>query len=140
MTRRFLVVPSAYSPRRWSVWWRGATAVVLLAGALALPGSAAAAGFTATLSAPTHTPAVGKEQITVTATRGTQKLSGSVNYEFLYSGQVVSHQAGHSFTGGVFHDTLIWPLDSVGYPLTLRVIVQTRYGTDDIDYWIKVKL
>ena len=39
-----------------------------------------------------------KWRITVDVTRGAQKLSGSVRYEFLFAGQVVSHQSGHKFS------------------------------------------
>ncbi|MHB8690521.1 MAG: hypothetical protein ACYDHH_04690 [Solirubrobacteraceae bacterium] len=110
-----------------------------LIAALALPGAALAGGFTAQLSAPTHTPKVGSEPITVTATRGKQKLSGTVNYHFLFNGQVVSSQPGHSFSNGVFHDKLLWPNAAIGHRITLQVIVQTKYGTDYIDYWIQVR-
>jgi hypothetical protein len=113
---------------------------VVLVLALVVPASASAAAFTAHLKAPNHTPTANKLwPITVTATRGQTKLSGSVNYEFLYDGSVVSHQAGHSFKGGVYHDTLKFPSDAVGYPLTLRVIVKTRYGTVDLDWAVKTK-
>jgi hypothetical protein len=117
-----------------------ATAVVAaLIALLALPGAALAGGFTARLSAPTHTPKVGAEPITVTATRGTQKLSGSVRYHFLFGGQVVSSQPGRSFSNGVCHDKLLWPKAAIGHRITLQVIVQTKYGTDYIDYWIQVR-
>jgi len=113
---------------------------VLITVALVVPASASAAAFTARLTAPNHTPTANKLwPITVTATRGRTKLSGSVRYEFLYSGSVVSHQPGHSFRGGVYHDTLKFPTESVGYPLTLRVIVTTKYGTVDLDWAVKTR-
>jgi hypothetical protein len=115
------------------------SALLLIALALAVPSVAAASGFTAKLYAPTHTPKVGNERITVTVTRGTQKLSGSVNYHFLFDGQVVKEEPGHSFKGGVYHDTLQWPKDAVGHRITLQVVINTRYGTDYIDYWIQVR-
>jgi hypothetical protein len=107
--------------------------------ALATAPSALAGGFTARLYAPTHTPKVGRMSIEVTATRGSQRLSGSVKYRFLYSGQLVSTQPGHSFSNGVFRDALIWPKRSVGYTITLQVVVKTSYGTDYLDWWIKVR-
>jgi hypothetical protein len=118
-----------------------ATAIVTAAlfATLALPGIALAGGFTAQLSAPTHTPKVGAERITVTATRGNQKLSGNVSYHFLFGGQVVSRQPGRSFSNGVCHDKLLWPKAAIGHRITLQVIVQTKYGTDYIDYWIQVR-
>ncbi|MGO9898720.1 MAG: hypothetical protein ACLP0J_03260 [Solirubrobacteraceae bacterium] len=65
--------------------------------------------------------------------------SGSVRYEYLYDGSVVSHQPGHSFSGGVYRDTLDFPRKAVGYPLTLRVVVTTRYGTDDLDWAVTTR-
>jgi hypothetical protein len=106
--------------------------------ALALPASALAGGFTARLYPSSHTPKVGAWPLTVTATRGRQKLSGSVNYQFLFQGIVVSRQPGHSFSNGVFHDKLIWPKRAIGNTITLRVVVKTRYGTDYLNWWIKV--
>jgi hypothetical protein len=109
--------------------------------ALSLPVSAsAAAPFTAHLQAPNHTPTAGKKwYITVTATHGKTKLSGSVNYQFLFSGSVVGHQKGHSFKGGVFHDWLLFPNKSVGFSLTLRVVVKTSYGTVDLPWTVNVR-
>jgi hypothetical protein len=108
--------------------------------ALALPAGASGAGFTARLlGTPTHQPRVGRWPITVTATRGRQKLSGSVSYQFLYQGQVVSRQPGRSFRNGVCHDTLLWPKRAVGHTITLRIVVKTRYGTDYLNWWIKVR-
>jgi hypothetical protein len=107
--------------------------------ALALPSSALAGGFTAHLYAPGHQPKVGNWRIKVTAARDSRQLSGSVYYRFLYLGQVVGHQPGHSFTHGVFYDTLKWPAKAVGHTITLQVVVSTRYGTDYLDWWIKVR-
>ena len=115
---------------------------IALAAALALAISAApalAASFTAKISLPTHTPTVGDEKITVTATRGSQKLSGSVRYQFLFEGQLVSKQPGGTFKNGVYHDKLIWPAEAVGHKITLQVVVKTKYGTDDLDWWIQVQ-
>ena len=121
---------------------RSVRLVILLTAALALlvPATASAAMFTAHLKAPNHTPTAKKPwPITVTATRGKTKLSGNVKYEFLFDGSVVSHQPGHSFTGGVYHDTLKFPSDAVGEPLTLRVIVTTKDGTVDLDWAVKTR-
>jgi hypothetical protein len=108
--------------------------------ALALPAGAAAGGFTARLlDTPTHQPRVGRWSITVTAMRGRQKLSGTVSYQFLYQGQVVSRQPGHGFRRGVYRDTLLWPKRAVGHTITLRIVVRTRYGTDYLNWWIKVR-
>ena len=120
---------------------RSRLVLVLTALALAVPASAvAAAPFTAKLQAPNHSPTAGKKwYITVTATHGRTKLSGSVKYQFLFQGTVQSTQPGHSFHGGVFHDWLLFPTKSVGFPLTLRVVVTTSYGTVYLPWSVKVR-
>jgi len=113
--------------------------VALCATALSVPASALAGGFTAHLYANGHQPKVGNWPIRVTATRGSQKLSGTVRYRFFYSGQLVSTQAGGHFSHGVWRDYLAWPARAVGHTITLQVVVSTRYGTDYINWWIKVR-
>jgi hypothetical protein len=120
-----------------------ATASVALVGItlmLAVPGSAAAAAFTARLKAPNHQPIANKKwRITVTATRGRAKLSGSVSYEFLFDGVVEAHRPGHKFKHGVYHDALLFPDEAIGHTLSLHVIVKTRYGTVSLPWWIKTR-
>ncbi len=117
--------------------------------ALAVPSSALASAFTIRLSAPNHAPLANNSNwwLTVYVTRGSQKLSGKVvHYQFLYQGQVVSTQpagdkANHygEFTKGKFVDNLNWPPDSAGQHLTLRVVVQTKYGTEYADWAVVPK-
>jgi hypothetical protein len=126
-------------PRRHARLWRGLAPLVVITGILALPTSAVAGGFKARLFLATHQPKVGAQPIKVTATRGRQKLSGSVSYQFLFNGLVVSHKPGHGFRNGVFTDKLLWPKRAVGHTITLRVVVKTRYGTDYLNWWIKVR-
>ncbi|HWE09563.1 MAG TPA: hypothetical protein VG325_09415 [Solirubrobacteraceae bacterium] len=119
---------------------RPAVVVVALVAALALPATAFAGGFTARLVVSTHQPRVGLWPVTVTATRGRHKLSGDVYYRFLYNGTVVkSYESGGRFRNGVYHDKLNWPKQAVGHTITLQVVVQTKYGTDYLDWWIKVR-
>jgi hypothetical protein len=106
---------------------------------IALPATALASGFTAHLYLATHQPKVGYQSIKVTASRGNQKLSGSVSYRFLLNGLQVSKQPGHSFRRGVYYDKLKWPGKAVGHTITLQVVVRTRYGTDYLNWWIKVR-
>jgi hypothetical protein len=115
--------------------------VIAMTAALAVPATALAGGFTARLSVPgnTHQPKVGNWRIKVTANRGSQKLSGTVSYRFLYQGIVVSKKPGGSFNNGVFNNTLLWPSKAVGHTITLQVVVATRYGTDYLNWWIKVR-
>ena len=122
----------------WSRWRFAVPVLAVLA--LAVPSTASAAAFTTHLTAPNHTPTANKAwPIKITVTRGRSKLSGSVRYEFLYNGSVVSHQPGYSFKGGVYHDKLMFPSEAVGYPLTLRIIVTTKDGTVDINWAVKVR-
>ncbi len=58
-----------------------------------------------------------------------------MTYEFLFEGTVVSHQAGHGFTRGVYTDSLIFPENSRDEPLTLRIVVTVhRLGTLHLDW------
>lgn len=126
---------------------RRAGAVTLLGPALALalmltlPGSALAAGFKVTPHIANHTPIVNRKwPLRLTITRGRTKLSGSVRYEFMFDGSVVSHQPGHKFSHGVYRDTMIFPPNSLGEPLTLRILVTVpRYGTEHVDWRVRSK-
>ena len=109
--------------------------------ALALPATALAAKrFTIRAHFPNHAP-IAKQlwPIRLMVTKGTAKLSGSVRYEFEFNGTVVSKQPGHRFTRGLYRDKLLFPLKSVGEPLTLVVVVKTRYGTEDVDWAVKTR-
>jgi hypothetical protein len=96
---------------------------------------AASGSFTAKLKAPTHTPVANSYwAITINVTKGTTKLNGNVNYEFLSGGTVVSHQKGHAFKSGVFTDRLCFPPAAEGHPLKLGMVVTTKYGSQTL-YW-----
>jgi hypothetical protein len=105
---------------------------------LALPATALAASFKITPHIANHAPTINvKWPVRLTVTSGKKKLSGSVKYEFLFDGAVVSHQAGHSFSHGVYNDTMIFPGQSLGQPLTLRILVTVpKYGTEHLDWKI----
>ncbi len=108
--------------------------------ALALPASALAAAFKLTPHIANHTPTVNVLwPITVDVTKGRLKLNGSVRYEFLFQGSVVGHKPGHGFTGGAYRDKLLFPSDSLGQQLTLRIIVKTKYGTEHLDWAVMSK-
>ena len=108
--------------------------------ALAVPAGASAAGFSAKLTAPNHTPTANKKwPITVTVTRGRTKLSGRVRYQFLFQGQVEASRPGHAFSRGVYHDSLLFPGEAIGHVLSLHVIVTTKYGTIALPWWIKTR-
>jgi hypothetical protein len=128
-----LPMRAVIAPRR-----RVAFALSTSAIALALPMSASAAPFKAVLHAPNHTPTANVNwPITVTVTRDSVKLNGSVRYEFISEGKVVAHRPGHSFKHGRYFDTLVFPSEAVGYSLTLRVLVSTKYGTVGLNWAVK---
>lgn len=123
---------------------RGIAAITLL-GVLALTATAAAGtvggssgGLTATLHAGTHHPEVGRRwPIQFTATRSGRAVRATVTYEYVYGGQVVAKRAQHTFTGR-FSDALVFPAQSVGYPLTFRGAVTSGGATVNLDYAIQV--
>ena len=125
--------------RRPALLRRGLLPLVVIAGLLVLPTSALAGGFKAHLFLSTHEPKVGGQPIKVTATRGRQKLSGNVSFQFKFMGTTVSHKPGHNFRKGVYRDKLLWPRRAVGHTITLVVVVKTRYGTDYLNWWIRVR-
>jgi hypothetical protein len=55
-------------------------------------------------------------------------VNGTVSYAFLFGGAVVARRPGGHMTDGVFHDRLEFPAQSVGYPLTVRTLVQQASG------------
>jgi hypothetical protein len=129
------IQPSSRRSRR-----RVTSSALALTAALALPASALAANFKLTPHIANHAPTINKKwPITIDVTKGKTKLSGSVTYQFLFSGSVVSTQKGHSFTNGVYKDSLDFPSKSIGQPLTLRIVVKTKDGTEHVDWAIKPK-
>lgn len=108
----------------------------------ALPAAAQAASFKITPHIRNHTPIVNRKwPVELTVTAGKKRLSGSVKYEFLFDGSVVSHQPGHRFTRGIYRDTLVFPAKSLGQPLTLRMLVTVPayHRTEHIDWKLQTR-
>lgn len=107
----------------------------------ASPAAALAGGsFTVQAHFPNHTPIANKPwKITLDVSKGKTKLSGSVKYDFEFGSTVVSHQPGHAFKKGVYKDSLKFTSPAVGQPLTLVVLVTTKYGTKAIDWAVKTQ-
>jgi hypothetical protein len=135
-------MPTHFKPRvRAAVRAVARCTVVICCLAVLAPALASAASFSAVLHAPNHSPVENQKWwITVDVTHGSTKLSGDVNYEFLFSGTVVSHQPGHKFTKGLYKDDLIFPAEAVGKPLTLRIVVKTKYGTKYLNWNVTTKV
>jgi hypothetical protein len=119
-----------------------ASATTSLARTAAATSADAPPRLVAVLHAAGHHPHVGNFPITLTLTRAGHPVAGHVSYEFLFGGQVVSRQPvgmeSPNFVG-TFHDTLIWPANSVGYPITVRVLITTPYGPTHVDYTVQVQ-
>ena len=114
----------------------------------ALPATAATAlvkgtsgPLKATLAPSTHTPKVNQNwPITVTATLSGKPAHATAEYEFLFSGQVVSYQYPYNnkhfgFTGH-YSDKLVFPAQSVGEPLTLRIVIRASGHTVNLNWSI----
>ena len=123
---------------------RGLRAALLATAAAALlaaaPSAALAAGITAKVSGRDHAPIANSYYtLRLKVTKGTTKLSGNVNYEFLLGTQVVSKQKGHAFKNGLYTDRMCFPPAAVGHPLTLGIVVTTNQGKATVDWRIKTR-
>ncbi len=95
-----------------------------------------------TLHGANHAPAANKKwpySLTVTDAAG-KPLSGTVDIEFLFAGQVVGHDTPptHAVKDGHWHDRLTFPPAAVGQPLTFRAVVHTQQGSITLDWPVTV--
>lgn len=102
-------------------------------------GAAPPSQLVATLTTPGPHPKVNANwPITVTARdRAGHPVHAHVQYEFLFGGAVVARRSNYAFVG-VFHDTINWPPDSAGRPLTFRALVSSPIGKKALDYPVQV--
>jgi hypothetical protein len=80
-----------------------------------------------------HAPKVGKGwpySVHVRDASG-HPLSGSVDIEFTFAGQVVGRDTPptHPITNGLWHDVLTFPRASLGYQLVFQTVVHTKLGS-----------
>lgn len=124
------------------------TVVVALALAPAAIGSGAhsSAKWTATMTVPTHTPKARKAwPVKIVAKQGSRRLRGTVQYHFIYQGQVVGtagcipNKTTPCSFNGTYRDVVRWPVRSVGIRLTFQATVKTKLGTKNLNYWVKVR-
>jgi hypothetical protein len=107
------------------------------------PASAAPARslpYHATLTAPTHTPAVNAQwryTVHVTNRRG-QGVPASLRVYVLENGRRVNTIGWHG-TKGTFSQTIRWPSSTRGHSLIFRVWVIATGGTTKLSYWVKPK-
>jgi hypothetical protein len=100
--------------------------------------SASAGGVTATLRAGTHRPRAQRAwPISFEVRSAGGAVAASVEYEYVFAGQVVAHRSHYRFRGR-FSDVFHWPASAVGYPLTFRAVIRARGRTIDLDYPVQV--
>ena len=98
------------------------------------PATAVATGpVRARLVCANHAPKVGKGwpySVHVSDASG-RPLSGSVDIEFTFAGQVVGRDSPptHPIKNGLWHDVLTFPRASLGYQLLFQTVVHTKLGS-----------
>jgi hypothetical protein len=109
-------------------------------------GAHESANWTARMTVPTHTPKARKAWPVkiVAKTASGKRLRGTVQYHFIYQGQVVASAGCHpnkptpcSFTG-TYRDVIHWPVKAIGPRLTFQATVKTKYGRKNLNWWVKV--
>lgn len=78
--------------------------------------------------------------MTVTDDHG-QPLSGTVEIGFAFGGQIVGRDTppSHPVTNGQWRDSLKFPAQAVGMPLSVHAVVHTRLGSITLDWPIRVQ-
>jgi hypothetical protein len=94
------------------------------------------------LAGENHAPKVNQTwrySVTVTDASG-HPLAGTVDIEFTFGGQVVGHDTPptHPVVDGRWHDSLKFPAQAVGEPLSVQAVVHTRLGSITLDWPIEV--
>lgn len=96
-----------------------------------------------TLRGENHAPKVKRSwRYSVTATDAAgHPLSGTVEIEFVFNGQVVGRDTPptHPITKGHWHDSVTFPAPALGMPLSFRAVVHTSQGSITLDWPIKVQ-
>lgn len=124
-----------------------AVTALLLGGGVAIAAgtttvTAKSGALSGTLTAATHHPKINvKMPISVTATLSGKPAHATAKYNFLFAGSVVSTQAvksnwHFSFTGH-YADTLDFPAQSLGEPITLQVVVSSGGHTVKLNWAIQ---
>lgn len=96
----------------------------------------------ARLTGENHAPKMNRPwRYSVTVTdAGAHPLSGTVDIEFVFGGQVVGRDTPltHPVRAGSWRDSLKFTSSAVGQPLSLRAVVHTSLGTVTLDWPITV--
>jgi len=117
-------------------------ALTLVSGALA------AGSVKATLTAPTHTPKIKtKWYYTVRVTNGGKPAPARITAQLVdpiggthpvMLGATQKPITNHAFTG-TFRDYIVWPADSRGIRLTLRLTLRTGTTKKTLTYWVTAR-
>lgn len=100
--------------------------------------TSSAGPVTAVLRAPGHTPRVEAPwPIHVTVQAAGRPARATIDYQYLFAGQVVARRNHATFTGR-YADVLKWPANSVGYPLTFRALITSGGRALALDYPVQV--
>jgi hypothetical protein len=96
----------------------------------------------ATLVAENHSPKVNVPwtySVTVTDAAG-HPLTGTVDVQFVYGGQVVGRDTPptHPLKNGHWHDNLEFPAEATAIPLTFQTVVHTKLGSVTLDWPVTV--
>jgi hypothetical protein len=105
--------------------------------------TAASGSVHATLHGANHAPVAGKDwTYTVRVTNAAGKpVAGTVETDFVFAGLgVVGKEtpAVHKLKNGVLTDTIQWPTNAVGHPLTLVTVVHTSAGSVALGWPVNV--
>lgn len=97
----------------------------------------------ATLVGQNHSPTVNKlwgYSLTVTDAKG-RPLSGTVDVEFTFNGQVVGHDTPPTdpITDGHWHEEITFPPDAIGEPIAVQAVVHTSIGSITLDWPVKAQ-
>lgn len=94
------------------------------------------------LSAANHAPIVNKSwaySVKVTDAAG-HPLSGTVDIEFVFGGQVVGHDTppAHPVRNGAWSGTLTFPAAAIGEPISVQAVLHTSDGSITLDWPVSV--
>jgi hypothetical protein len=97
--------------------------------------------MTATLHADNHQPTIGQlwHYSVEAVDSGGHALTGTVDTQFVYNGQVVGHEdpPSHPLTNGRLDDAVTFPSPSLAVQLTFEVVVHTSAGSVTLDWPVK---
>jgi hypothetical protein len=105
--------------------------------------SATSGGLHASFHGQNHDPVANQNwNYSVLATDASgNALSGTVDTEFTFNGQVVGTETpeSHPLKNGRMDDSLTFPARAIGFPLAVQVVVHTSAGSVTLDWPVRVR-